>query len=525
MQTGQQELWKKKHEKLKDENRLLREKLNDLRRENNKLQKSLKNNNRLLHAIPSGIVLIQDGKVVEINALGLREFGYSAEEIIGRGFLDFVRPGSKPSVRGLLRRGFTRSQPDQYEAELVGKSGETLGFDVMVKRIRFNGRTAFILDLNRNEKRKQREKELIAAKKREALITMASGITRELDQSIKGITKRIEEGKGLVDSKNKALMEGLGRIESAAGEIKQTAQRLESLSRTRNEPSNIVPFDLKKVVKRAVSLTNPRLNELTERQNVTINLRTYLRSVSPVEGDPEEIQDVIMSLILNAVEAMPKGGDLYLTTEENAEYAHVYVQDSGVGIPDAVKDRIMDPFHTTKGKDCVGLGLSLSHAIIQRHKGEIEITSQKDQGTIFTIRLPLAKRPESKPPAKRKTKNAHILIIEDEGIIGDLLSQVLAGKGHRIVTCVNGSQAVNRLKRKSYDLVIADLQASNLGGHPFVKEAKRLKPELPIALIAAQKDVEGFNHSERTDADLVITKPIDVNKVVNQVSDMLRLRS
>ena len=285
-------------------------------------------------------------------------------------------------------------------------------------------------------------------------------------------------------------------------------------------PDNVT---LQDIVKDAISLINPRLKDLEARRKLKINLRTYLRSVSPVEGDPNEIRDVIVNLILNAVEAMPQGGDLYLTTEENAGSAHIYIQDSGVGIPDPINDRVLDPFFTTKGKDRAGLGLSLSYAIVKRHKGEMEFTSQKDQGTIFTIRLPLAtQKQKSMPrPVKRKIKNAHILIIEDEDIIRELLSQLLISKGHRVVTADSGAEGLNKLKKKKFDLVIADSRAPDMKGPSIIKKMKRLNEELPVSLITEYQAGDGFSHMQRLGADLIITKPLDMNKVVKQVSDVL----
>ena len=277
-------------------------------------------------------------------------------------------------------------------------------------------------------------------------------------------------------------------------------------------------------MKKAISLTNPILNDLGERGKQKINLKTYLRSVSFIEGDPEEIRDLVIHLILNAVEAMPRGGDLYLTTEENAGYGHIYIQDSGVGIPATIKDRIWDPFYSTKGKDGLGLGLSLSHAVVKRHKGEMEVSSQKDHGTTFTVRLPIAKKdPRAKSrSAKRKIKNAQILMIRDEDIASELLSQVLVSRGHKVVMVSSGSEGLQKLRKKKFDLVLADSAAADMGRAALIQKMKKVKKELSFVLMKGQTVGEKPEATRKSAFDLIIRKPLDMDKVVGQVEDLLR---
>ena len=150
-------------------------------------------------------------------------------------------------------------------------------------------------------------------------------------------------------------------------------------------------------------------------------------------------------LVRNAIEAMPEGGHLYLSTEESAGYAHIYIQDSGVGIPARIRGRILDPFFTTKGSENPGLGLNLSRAIIQRHHGEMEISSKKNEGTMVTVRLPLAKREGQKKersPRRKAIKNARILIIEEDPMIGELLLQTLESKGCRVTIAMSVAEGL-----------------------------------------------------------------------------------
>ncbi len=528
MQKSKQDYWRDRYEKLKAENQIFREKLATLKRETKDLQKVIKNNTKLFHSIPAGILLVQQGIIVDINRGALDHLGYAPEEVMGHNFLDFVHPEVKRYMKDLHNKRVSgKKVPSQYETDLVTKDGQRISCEARVKRIKFNGRRAFLVNLTLLERRKKRESERIQFKKKEALMTMASGLHRKLNQDLMGISEKIQLVKGITDSENGTLMKGLENIESASKKITNTTRVLESLAATKRDPSGGVLLDLRKVVKKAISLTNPMLKDLAERGKQKINLKTYLRAVSPIEGDPEEIRDLVIHLILNAVEAMPRGGDLYLTTEENAGYAHIYIQDSGVGIPANIKDRIWDPFFSTKEKDSLGLGLSLSHAIVKRHNGEVEVTSQKDHGTTFNIRLPIGKKDLRARPrsAKRKIKNAQILMIRNEDIVSELLSKVLVSRGHKVVMVSSGSEGLQKLRKKKCDLVLADSAAADMGRGALIHKMKKMKKELSFVLMKGQAVGEKPGATRESAFDLIITKPLDMDKVVGQVEDLLRRKS
>ena len=352
---------------------------------------------------------------------------------------------------------------------------------------------------------------------------MASGLTRNFGYSLKAVTENTNLLKTLIDSENRKLTEGLENIESAVSQIINTTRKLDSFSMTENNRSAVTLFDLKKIVKDAIRLTGQKLKDKADRGGVKINLKTYLRSVSPVEGDPNEIKDVIINMILNAVEAMPGGGELYLTTEESAGYAHIYIQDSGGGIPDHIKDKIFDPFLTTKGNDGAGLGLSLSYAIVKRNGGDIEVTSQKGQGSLFHVRLPLAsqERKSKAGSVRRKIKNADILIIEGEGVLMELLSQLFLSKGLRVDTATTGAEGLGKLKSKNFDMLVVDSGTSDIKKDLFIKKIKKMHPELSIAIIMEHETGDKLNQIKNSSVDLVITKPVEMNRLMNQVSEIL----
>ncbi|MBW2035106.1 MAG: PAS domain-containing protein [Deltaproteobacteria bacterium] len=160
MNAGQEKILKERLERLKNQNKTLREKSAVLRKEKGSLEKALKVSQKLLNDIPGAIVLIQDGKLIFINEIPRTQLGYNEEEIIGRNFLEFIHPRSKEFVRNLHQRRIAgKSVQDQYEAFLATKSGEPLCCEVRVRKIRHQGRTAFLLNLIGLDEKKQKEKQ------------------------------------------------------------------------------------------------------------------------------------------------------------------------------------------------------------------------------------------------------------------------------------------------------------------------------------------------------------------------------
>jgi CheY-like chemotaxis protein len=258
-----------------------------------------------------------------------------------------------------------------------------------------------------------------------------------------------------------------------------------------------------------------------ERQEGTgIRVKTYLRPVSLVEANPDEIQEMLVHLITNGIEAMPEGGDLYLSTEENAGYACIFIQDSGGGIPDELQALVFDPFFTTKGSGCSGLGLSLSQGIIRRYRGTLEITSRKGHGTIVSVRIPLARKQgkDDGRVQKRKIRNAQILVIEDDHMIRGLLHHLLKSKGFKVITAVSSAEGLQQLRKKAVDMVIIGSHAPDLDGPVLAREIKRSHQKLPVALIVGHEAPED---RRALGADLIMTKPLDMSQVVSEVSRVL----
>jgi PAS domain S-box-containing protein len=508
-------------EKLLADHGRIKKELASLRKENAALRRSLNHRETLVQGLPVSFLMIQGEKIVDANAEILMRLGYALEEMLNHGLRDFVPRRMKTLVEEIFgKRRPEKPGLDHDEIELICKDGSLVAWDIKVRKIRSNGRSAYLMLLTGNEARRNREKRIADSAKAAALRTMASGIGAALKHTLKSVRGGVDPARqslGSGDDREVVDMEGPGLS------IESVSKALECLAKETGEPSFKMPFDLKKVVKETLEAAELRVREEAEKRAAHVKIKTYLRSVSPVLGDPEEIRQMLSHVITNAVDAMPGGGNLYLSTEENAGYAHIYIQDSGAGIPPQVCERILDPFFTTKGKENLGLGLSLSRAIIRRHGGEMEISSKINEGTMVTVRLPLAKREREgleKPRRKRAIKHARILIIEQAPMIGELLSQALKSKGCAVEMAATATEGLAQLRKKAFDLVIVGADISEVRGESLARRIKKSKATVPVALIA---NAEAFERSVRQPpfADLVITKPIDMSQAIERITEVL----
>jgi CheY-like chemotaxis protein len=224
------------------------------------------------------------------------------------------------------------------------------------------------------------------------------------------------------------------------------------------------------------------------------------------EADQGQIEQVLLNLYVNAWQAMPGGGDLYLETKnivldenrfkpsnvKNGQYVKISLTDTGVGMDEKTKERIFEPFFTTKemGRG-TGLGLATVYGIIKNHNGFINVYSEKGQGTTFNIYLPASPRKETKDRNEATDYNAEIakgtetiLIIDDESMILDVGKEMLKTLGYTIHTAQNGQTAIDFYKKapESIDLVILDMVMPEMGGGEVFDELKIINPQVKVLL-------------------------------------------
>jgi signal transduction histidine kinase len=183
--------------------------------------------------------------------------------------------------------------------------------------------------------------------------------------------------------------DGLVIIEKATKDAAQVVRRIQAFARGK-PTAELQLTDLVHVIKEAVETTRPVWKEHAGRQGQCIEVTMEFDPIPMVPCRAAEIREVLINLILNAVDAMPTGGNLTIYTHRQGDWACIAVTDSGVGMAADMQQRIFDPFFTTKKEKGTGLGLSVSHSLMKGHGGDITVQSTVGSGTTFVVKLPVA---------------------------------------------------------------------------------------------------------------------------------------
>jgi CheY-like chemotaxis protein len=317
-------------------------------------------------------------------------------------------------------------------------------------------------------------------------------------------------------------------IERSSKDGAETVRRIQEFTGVRRD-KEFISLSLNEIIKDVVNITQPRWKGQTQQKGIQIELTTQLTDIPLIMGSPSELREVLTNIIFNAVDAMPKGGRLTIATQPQAEdWVEVRMTDTGIGMTEEVKKRIFDPFFTTKGVKNSGLGMSVSYGIVKRHGGEILIESEPGRGTTFIIHLPTGYG-EVEPTVKevvpiKESRQARILVIDDEDSVRDILSRMLKTKGHQVVVASNGEEGIERFRSEPFDIVFTDLGMPRLSGWEVGKAIKGINPKIPIAMITGwgmELDREKMNESG---IDLIVSKPFNFDQVIHLVSEAMELK-
>lgn len=290
----------------------------------------------------------------------------------------------------------------------------------------------------------------------------------------------------------------------------------------RQRKQEVVPLDVNKLVEGVMEMTRPRWQSASSLNKVSV--RFTPGPVSTVLGVPSELREVLVNLVMNSVDAMPSGGWIRIDVEQADGYAYISVADTGCGMSEEVREHIFDPFFTTKGESGSGLGLWVSHGIIVRHGGDIEVHSEVGKGSRFRVRLPLGRAVQEQAPKRVECVEYSILVVDDEAGLGEALKLSLEMAGYHVLFSANPRQALELFKQEQFDLVITDLRMPGMSGWELASEIKRFNPSTPIIAMTGWP-VDLIRDGQRcSEMEAIIQKPYRVNDLRAKVARILAER-
>jgi signal transduction histidine kinase len=306
-------------------------------------------------------------------------------------------------------------------------------------------------------------------------------------------------------------------IVQAAKDGAHTVRRIQEFVRARPE-HHTTQVDLAELADDVLHLTRPRWRTAMLEKGITIALRRDLQPVPPIPGDAAELREVVTNLILNAVDAMPQGGTLTLTTGVTGNTAWIEVGDTGTGIAPDVRERIFEPFFTTKAQRGTGLGLAVSRSIARRHEGDLTVDSAPGMGSRFRMTLPLPEIVATVGTTALEKAGAplqplRMLLVEDDDEVRNTLAQLLMLDGHSVERAADGPAALALFHPGAYDVVCSDLGMPGMNGWELIAQLRQRDPAIVTMLLSGWGAQIDPAEARSRGADFVVAKPIDFEEL------------
>lgn len=355
------------------------------------------------------------------------------------------------------------------------------------------------------------QEQIVKQERLRALGMMAGGIAHDFNNAL---TMMLGYGEllhpWLEANGTKREITYLDHIVSAARDASHVVSRLREFYRPAEDNEIRLPVDMNEVVERVISLTSPKWKGKSRAEGVQIEIITELSTIPPVAGNAAELREVLTNLIFNAVDAMPSGGTITLKTQQDFDNATISIQDTGVGMTAEERERCLEPFFTTKGDHGTGLGLAVVYGIVQRHKGTIDISSEKNVGSTFTISFPITTDvpAASKPQIERLDRTLRVLVVDDQEVICELIAEYLHSDGHTTACAFRGDEALNLFQTQSFDLVVTDQAMPAMNGTQLAGAIKKQAPDTPIILLTGFGEEMLAVGGRPAGVDIVLGKPI-----------------
>ncbi len=478
---------------------------------------------RVIEALPDVAIVVLSG--INDVALAIETVQLGAQDYLVKGHVDnhlLVRSMQyaieRKRVQSQLKRAYDELENRVRERTAMLQQANTRLQTEIAERKRAEEAT---LSSNRQlaealGQLRATQQQIIQRERMHALGRMANGIAHDLNNALAPILgfSELLGMKPELRADPAKVKSYIDMINSAAKDSASVVSRLREFYRDRGESEIFTPVVLNDLVPQVVLLTQPRWKDQALAVGVNIEVLTELGNVPSVAGNEGELREVLVNLIFNSIDAIPRRGTITIRTEQQGRWVVLTVSDDGLGMSDEVKARCLEPFFTTKDDQGTGLGLGSVYGIVTRHEGQIDIQTEQGRGTSVAISLPLERgteksRPQPKLPAP-VSQSLRILVVEDEPLVREVLSVYLSEDHHEVTTACNGREGLEKFQAGEFDLVMTDRAMPEMNGDQLAVEVKKLKPKQPLILLTGFGDLMTGAGEQPPGIDLVVSKPFTI---------------
>ncbi len=481
-------------------------------------------------AVESVIITDPKGVIIYANPFFTRLTGYNLDEVIGKPMDFLIKNEEKGDFFSEIKRSVLEGKPWRGKMSSYAKDGREIPEECSIFPIKdedgkIEGIVAIKKDLTREE---ELETLLLHAQKMESIGLLAGGVAHDFNNILAAIQINLdlislchydpEKTKGYLD-----------KIQYGVSRASDLVKQLLMFSRRQTLHRDVVDLN--------TSIANlMKMMESTIGENISLTLQIE-PELWQIVADPGMIDQIIMNLIVNAKDAMPKGGRLSIATTnvevkregESNKFVRLTISDTGKGMSDEVRRRIFDPFFTTKemGRG-TGLGLAVVFGIVKQHGGFIDVKSEEGKGTSFEIYFPAyfgSYKDTSGDHGDKKHSQGHgetILLVEDEDSVGMVIEEALLENSYKVYLCGNISEAKDTLLHKGpFDLLISDVVLPDGSGVELAKEVRKKFPQTAILLMSGYVD-KRIEHEDISRLGCTFFhKPFKISQLLEAISEIL----
>ncbi|NLE90154.1 MAG: response regulator, partial [Dehalococcoidales bacterium] len=400
---------------------------------------------------------------------------------------------------------------------LLNEQGETIGAVHILKDITERKK----MEAEQQELRDRAE----VSSRLAAIGEMAAGIAHEINNPLTGVIGFSE----LLSQEDLPpdLAQHVRYIIDGSNRVKDIVKRLLTFARQNK------PFKTRTDIHELIDNTVAMRNYILETSNIEV-VKEYELNLPWVTVDPGQIQQVFLNLIVNAEYAIKKahdGGKLIIATRQEGSEITISFQDNGTGMDGETISSLFQPFFTTKEPgEGTGLGLALSHSIIQSHGGSIDVASKPGKGSTFTIRLPLIKsdpEPEVKAaavePSSSPISSGNILVVDDEASIRAFIKKVLHGQGYTVTVADTPYDALEKIKSNRYDAMLIDMRMPGMSGKELYEKMQSDIPSASSRMIFITGDTSDLTTREflKKESLHCVSKPFTKKELLATLNEVL----
>jgi two-component system cell cycle sensor histidine kinase/response regulator CckA len=481
---------------------------------------------------PIWIFDVETLEFLAVNDAAIRHYGYSRDEFLDMTIMD-VRPAEEPPASPF---GHQTSRPDTAFTRHQRKDGTVIDMELVSHELELDGRRArLVLATDISERTRTRaalhdsQEQLRQAQRLDAVGRLAAGIAHDFNNILTTI-------RGFGDILHRELDEDDPRRADAA-QIRKAADRGVLLTGQllafgqRQLPQPQV-LDLNQVIHSMEGLIRRLLGA-----DIRFDLR-LLHGSAMVRMDPGHLDQLLISILLNAREAMPGGGTLTIETGERqlaeasrhrrvrpGTYVMLAIHDTGGGMDAETAERFLEPFQTTDPREQrAGLGLSIVYGIVRQNGGVVKVSSEQGQGSSVKVYLPMVQQDE---PAVEQPVSLHgeetVLVVEDEDGVRELVRQILENHGHAVLSARHGRDAMLTAERyeRPIDLLVTDVVMPEMGGGELAEKLMARRPDLKVLYISGYTNDEVLRRGIQGAPAGFLHKPFTADDFMRRVREVL----